>query len=202
MLCICEDTHVYCAVLRGKSETGIFENEAQKKRMLDVVVMVSARMELCVLAYCVLDNELHLLMKGSSYEQMKEGMAQIKELYERMFLNVSVPKRKSVWRPVAIREIPVEWKAVRQCVKLHMMPVKQNIVDRPEDYWWCSYNDYLGRKWLPVTETTIVLSWVDGNRRKALKNFRKQHELKKVRRRMPSVIETDGAGEDDGEVFE
>lgn len=177
MLCICEDTHVYCAVLRGKTESGIFEDETQKKKILDVVVTVSSRTDLPVLAYCILDNELHLIMKGTSYEQMKDGVRQIRTMYQKLFAAQALSGRqRTVWKPVNIREIPVEWKVIRQCVQLHMMPVKQHIVSRPEDYWWCSYNDYLGRKWMPVTETTIVLSWVDGNRRKALRDFRLRHQ--------------------------
>lgn len=183
MLCICEDTHVYCTVLRGNTEPGIFENETQKKWMLDVVVTVSDRMKLSVLSYCILDNELHLMVSGNSYEQMKDAVKLIRELYQKMFFKkVDFMRKKSVWRRVVIQEIPVEWKAIRKCVQMHMMPVKQNLVARPEDYWWCSYNDYLGRKWMPVTETTIVLSWVDGNRRKALKVFRMQHQHPKVKK--------------------
>ena len=86
MLCINEDTHIYCAVLRGKTERSILENEAQKKHMLDVVVTVSDRTDLLVLAYCILDNELHVMMKGSSYEQMRDGMKQIRDLFQKMFL--------------------------------------------------------------------------------------------------------------------
>lgn len=188
MLCICEDTHIYCAVLRGKSESNIFEDETQKKKMLDIVVTVQQQADLQVLAYCVLDNELHLMMKSDTYEQIKEGLKQMKQLYEDQFLSEdSAIRRKTLWKNTAIREITVEWKAVRQCIKFHMMPVKQNLVSRPEDYWWCSYNDYLGRKWLPVTETSILLSWLDGNDRKALKNFRQQHQQKISKRKSPSI---------------
>lgn len=180
MLCICGDTHIYCAVLRGKTDANIFEEEVQKKWMLDIVATVSCQSDLPVLAYCILDNEIHLIMKSSSYDQMKAGVTHIRKLYEKLcFEGTLSGRRSSMWGTTSIREIPVEWKVIRKCVSLHMMPVKRELVARPEDYWWCSYNDYLGRKWLPVTETTILLSWMDDNRRKAVKTFRLKHRLKK-----------------------
>ncbi len=176
MLCICENVHVYSTVLRGKPEVSLFEDETCKKKMLDVVAAVQRGSELQVMAYCVLDNEVHLMVKGENYHQAKEGLTQMKKGYEQvLFPEGKRSDRCSLWKSSPIREIPVEWKAIRQCIRLHMLPVKHHLVSRPEDYWWCSYNDYLGRKWLPLTDTEILLSWVDGNHRKAVKDFRKKH---------------------------
>lgn len=176
MICICENVHVYSTVLRGKPNVSLFENEAYKKKMLDVVAEVQKVSELRVMAYCVLDNEVHLMVKGENYRQAKEGLDRMKKGFEQvLFPEGKRTCRYSLWKNSLIREIPVEWKAIQQCIRLHMLPVKHHLVSRPEDYWWCSYSDYLGREWMSLTDTEILLSWVDGNQRKAVKDFRKKH---------------------------
>lgn len=176
MLCICENVHVYSTVLRGKPEVRLFENEICKKKMLDVVAAVRRGSKLRVMAYCVLDNEIHLMVEGENYQQAKEGLTLMKKGYEQvLFAEGKQSAGIRLWKSSPIREIPVEWKAIRQCIRLHMLPIKYHLVTRPEDYWWCSYNDYLGREWLPLTDTEILLSWVDGDPGKARKDFRRKH---------------------------
>lgn len=179
MLRICEDTHIYCAVLRGKSKKHIFEEEIQKKKMLDVVVNLRGTMGFRTLAYCVLDNEIHLMLEGKALEDIQQCLVRMQEQYEKAYFGLIKGEKGTLWRSSVIREIPVEWRAVRCCIRLHTLPVEKELVSRPEDYWWCSYNDYLGRKWLGLAEPDIILSWIDGDIRKAARVFRQKHQQKK-----------------------
>lgn len=179
MLRICEDTHVYCAILRGKSKKHIFEEEIQKKKMLDVVVNIQSSMGFRILAYCILDDEMHLILENGDMDNILSGIAKIQEQYEANCPGRIKMGQGKLWRNYIIREISVEWRAVRCCIGIHVLPVKRKLVSRPEDYWWCSYRDYMGRKWLNLTDTEILLSWIDGDVRKATKIFKAQHQKKK-----------------------
>ncbi len=180
MLRICEDTHVYCAVLRGKSGKHIFEEEIQKKKMLDVVVQLQRTMDFQTLAYCVLDNELHLMLQGETMAGVQRCLTNIQEQYTYLWHEQSRKRKEKLWRNSIVREIYVEWRAVRCCIRLHTLPVNRQLVGKPEDYWWCSYQDYLGRQWIALADTGVLLSWIDGDIRKAAKIFKQQHQLPKI----------------------
>lgn len=61
------DTQLCYAVLRGKSKEQLFEEEIQKMKLLNVAAYVRKGMDINVLAYCVLDNELHLILRLNDY---------------------------------------------------------------------------------------------------------------------------------------
>lgn len=194
-----EDTHICYAILRGKSNQQLFEEEAQKMKILDVAANIRKNMEVQVLAYCVLDNELHLVIRTEKQQDADRFLNKIVQEYEaRCFPNMDElsvtgnavhegfpymdqtrPARH--FRKNTMRELKDMKAALRCCLKLHLMPVRRGIVASPEDYWWCSYSDYMGRAWLPVTTTWPILGEFDENPGKAVKLIKRQHirELEK-----------------------
>lgn len=199
-----EEMKTCYAVLRGKSNQQLFEEESQKMRILDVASKVRESMGMQVLAYCVLDNELHLLLQLTGGQSADEFLDAIARCYEEYCLpddkslrvdylseqnrfpdvNSSVGERgffyhtgKKIrhFRKNAIKEFDSAKMALRYCLKLHMLPVRQGIVEDPQDYWWCSYLDYMGRQWLPVADPSAILSKFSANPKLAMKLVRQRH---------------------------
>lgn len=204
------DTQLCYAVLRGKSKEQLFEEEIQKMKLLNVAAYVRKGMDINVLAYCVLDNELHLILRLKDGQSAGDFLDSIARRYEEVCLpapalrvdylpgqtrfpdvNSSVneqgffydtEKKIQHFRKSTVRVLKGAGAALRGCLKLHMLPVRQGIVADPEDYWWCSYLDYMGRQWLPVADTSEVLSGFAGSPRQVEKSIRQYHrrELEKI----------------------
>lgn len=207
-----ENTHICHAVLRGKSNLQLFEEEIQKMKILDAAANVRAEMQIQVLAYCVLDNELHLILQLGERQSAEAFLDAIARKYEATcFKQNHVPLRvdylsdqnqfpdvnSSVHEQGVLYNVDTAIRHFRKhvvkmmqdtaeplecCLKLHMLPVRKGIVRNPEDYWWCSYLDYMGRQWLPVTDTSCVLSQLGDNPRQSagIVRYRHQKALKKL----------------------
>ncbi len=197
------DTQIYYAVLRGKSNRQLFEEEIQKMKILDAVVRVKEKMDLRILAYCVLDHAIHLLVRADK-TVLEDFLKQTEESYEQdcaqeAFLRIDCLSDRKTFPQVnsSVREQGIlygakepvrsfgksEWKeikdpeaALRCMLNLHLMPVRRGIVRRPADYWWCSYPDYTGRQWMPIASPSEMLSKFSDHPREAVRLFQKRHQ--------------------------
>ncbi len=199
-----DDAKTCYAVLRGKTKEHLFEEEIQKMKLLDVTARVRISMDIHIVAYCVLDNELHLVLLLQDGQSADEFLDNIARSYEENCLEDGGPlrvdylaaqnqfpdvnssvsehgffyntgKKISHFRKNTIKELNDKKAAVHYCLKMHMLPVKQGIVEEPQDYWWCSYLDYMGRKWLPVADTEQILSKFSSDPKQAIKLIRQRH---------------------------
>lgn len=168
---ICENTHVSYAILRGKINKRLFEDEIQKKKFLDVVVNVREEKDVPVLAYCVLDNEAYLILGEGKREKIRRFLDKIKEQYHGQQTAEGDP-----WGKSTVKEITMEQAVNIYCIRLHTLALVRELVTRPEDYWWCSYRDYLGREWINLPQKEQILSYLAEDSGKAMRLFRRQHE--------------------------
>ncbi len=169
-----EEMQVCYVELRGKCNQQLFETEIQKMKMLNITVMCRDDAGVHVLAYCVLDNEIHLLIRTQNDVQTRHFIEKAIAEYETDVLKTVTGQ--TVFRKPVIHRLSGENQIKRYCVRVHLFPVGLGIVDRPEDYWWCSYRDYLGRRWLPLASVGYLLSKMDGDPRKAMRQIRRLHQ--------------------------
>lgn len=202
-----EGKQICYAILRGKSNQQLFETEIQKMKLLDAAAGIQQDMEtqIQVVAYCVMDNEMHLLMQTAGEQSVENYLDHLARRYEetcipedgnalridylpdtRKFPNVNssvheqgilygTNRKISHFRKHTMHMLKDMKAVLRYCLKLHMLPVKEQIVSSPEDYWWCSYPDYLGRQWLPLADTTELLGQLGENEKQAQKIMRQKH---------------------------
>lgn len=202
-----EGTQICYAILRGKANQQLFEEEIQKMKVLDVAASIRKDMEpeIQVLAYCVLDNELHLVLHAAGEQAAEKYLDKVTKRYEETCISENdamlridylpntnhfpqvnssvheqgimygINRKATHFRKSTMHVLKDMKSALRYCMKLHMMPVKEQIVSVPEDYWWCSYPDYLGRSWLPLVSTEELLGELDVSEKQAQRIIRKKH---------------------------
>ncbi|MDO5538937.1 MAG: hypothetical protein Q4F83_02525 [Eubacteriales bacterium] len=171
---ICENTQICYAVLRGKSNLYIWGNEIQKKKMLDAAKKSQEEMQVQILAYCVLNNEMHLLVLASQ-EETEEFIDKTKKCYLELIAEVYQIKKSVIFRKDIIKILNGAEAAERYSIKLHLLPVDYGIVMQAKDYWWCSYSDYMGRKWIGLADVDWLLCQYDQKRNRAVSIMRKKH---------------------------
>lgn len=180
---ICEDTQICHAILRGKSNLHLFEEEIQKMKILDAAEKSKREQQTQVLAYCVLDNEVHLLVRTRVTGETESFLEQIRNRYQTALPEDSGTKGKSIFKKDSFNEVKNIESAAQCARKLHLLPVKCKVTERPEDYWWSSYTDYMGRKWIGLADTGELLHRYGQDARKAAASMRRDYQKYLIEKR-------------------
>ncbi|RQD76946.1 MAG: transposase, partial [Candidatus Syntrophonatronum acetioxidans] len=138
-------TGIYHVMLRGIDKRDIFLTQNDNKKFLHYIELAKEKSEIFLLAYCLMSNHVHMLLKegkeeiGNFIRRVAVGYAQY---YNRnhgrtghLFQNryQSEPVNDDKYLLVVFRYI-------------HQNPLKAGIVKNIGDYKWSSYNDYLNNK--------------------------------------------------------
>lgn len=114
--------------------------------------------QITLIAYCLMPNHFHLLMKQSTKDAISKLMKQLLNAYTFYF-------NKKYQRTGAIFE--GRYKAARITSDnlllhvtryIHLNPVVVNLADKPENYKWSSHKDYLDKN-PTITNSKIILSY-------------------------------------------
>ncbi len=135
-------TGIYHVMLRGIDKRDIFLTQKDYKKFLHYIELAKGKSEISILAYCLMTNHVHMLIKegkeeiGDSIRRIAVGYAQYHNRnHERtghLFQNryQSEPVNDDRYLFIVLRYI-------------HQNPLKAGIAKNIRDYQWSSYNDYL-----------------------------------------------------------
>lgn len=108
-------------------------------------------------AFCLMPNHFHLLIEQNSDTQVSKLISKLCTSYA-MYLN---KKHKRVghvfqdqFKAVLIEnDSQLMWTSAY----IHMNPVKDKLVKKPENYKWSSYNDFASERNLPIINKGFLL---------------------------------------------
>lgn len=134
-------TGIYHVMLRGIDKRDIFLDDEDKEKFIKVLIKAKESGKFKIYGYCLMNNHLHVLIKedeelGTSIKRMTVGyVSWHNNKYERtghLFQNryKSEPVETEDYLITVLRYI-------------HQNPVKAGITNKPEDYKWSSYGQYL-----------------------------------------------------------
>lgn len=151
------ESGIYHLMMRGINRQRIFEDEGDSARFLEVLAHYK---EICgyeLLGYCLMGNHVHILMKVGA-EPLPTVMRRIASKYVYWY-NVKYERVGHLFQE-RFKSEPVEDDAYLMTVLryIHRNPVKAGLCEKPEDYGFSSYGDYLGRA--GIVDTGFVLSMV------------------------------------------
>ncbi len=97
-----------------------------------------------IIAYCIMPTHLHILLKQLKPNGISIYMSNVLNSYTRYFNNKN-KRRGPLWQS---RFKSVMIKSDEQILHLtryiHLNPVAEGLVDRPEEWLFSSYNEYIG----------------------------------------------------------
>ena len=114
-------------------------------------------------AFCLMPNHFHLLIEQTGDISVSKLISQICTSYS-MYINKKYKRVGHVFqdkfKAVLIENNPqLMWISAY----IHMNPVKSKLVKHPSDYKWSSYNDFLGKRNLPILYTNFLISNFNSN---------------------------------------
>ena len=134
-------TGIYHVMLKGIDDRNIFLEEGDRKKFLMQLLQAQKKSEFQLLAYCLMDNHIHLLMEevddlGTTMKRITVGYA--------LWHNHQYGRKGHLFQNRYNSE-PVEDDAYLVTVAryIHQNPVKAGLVKKADRYPWSSHRHYL-----------------------------------------------------------
>jgi len=134
-------TGVYHIMLRGIDKRNIFLHDDDKMIFMKKLLKAKENVNFGLYGYCLMDNHIHLLIHES--EEIGVSIKRITVGYV-LWHNNRYGRVGHLFQNRYLSE-PVESEGylVHVLRYIHQNPLKANMVKKPEDYPWSSYNDYI-----------------------------------------------------------
>ena len=151
-------TGIYHIMLRGINQQQIFEDAEDYNRFLDVVKDCKEICEFELYAYCLMGNHVHLLI-----HEHKESIEQIVKRIGSRFVywyNVKYQRKGHLFQD-RFKSEPVEDQRYFSTVLvyIHQNPLKAGLCEKPGEYPYSSYNEYVKIPY--VVDTSFVFGYWD-----------------------------------------
>ncbi len=141
----------YHVTSRGNERKSVFKSKRDREKFLEYLETASLRYGAVIHAYCLMDNHYHILLETPS-GNLSQIMRHINGAYTTYF-NVKRVRSGHLFQG-RFKAILVDMDEYAKELSryIHLNPVRAKMVEKPEDYQWSSYQDYIGsrkpNKWL------------------------------------------------------
>lgn len=151
-------TDIYHVMQRGVGKQIVFEDDADCRFYLNRLFELKNEMNFEILAYCLMYNHTHLLIKADK-ETLSSMMQRLGTSYA-MYFNVKYERVGHLFQGRFLSQVVQDDKYLRTCIRyIHNNPVAAGI-STLEMYPWSSYNEYLIDK--GICERKYLYSCIGG----------------------------------------
>lgn len=136
-------------MVQGLNKEYIFNENYYKDKYINLIREYMKKYNIIVLSYCIMDNHAHLLIYTEQINQLSMFMQNINSKFA-LYYNKDITRVGYVFRGRYNSQYINNKEYLLNCLNyIHMNPVNANMIKKPEEYKYSTYNDYL-------TKTGIV----------------------------------------------
>lgn len=160
----------YHVIMRGNERKAIFNCDEDRFRFIDILRRARVKLGFVLHAYCLMTNHVHLLI-GDNGNDISKIMHFINSSYALYFNHVNQRCGhlfQDRFNSEVVRDDDYLLEASRY---IHNNPVKAKMVKQPEQYFWSSFNDYLGLHKNPVADCMFILDLFSPDRLAAVEAY-------------------------------
>lgn len=147
------DSNIFHIMSQGIDKEYIFEKSQDKRKYVKLLNENYHKYNIEIIAYCIMGNHVHLLIKSDKIENMSNFMHQINMKYA-LYYNKNRNRVGYVFRSrFKSEEINTE-KYLINCIHyIHKNPIKAHICNKESEYLYSSYNykikenEMIDKKW-------------------------------------------------------
>ena len=134
------NSNIFHIMSQGISKEYIFEKGQDKRKYRKLLSENYNKYDIEIIAYCIMGNHVHLLIKSNKIENISNFMHQINMKYA-LYYNKNRNRVGYVFRSrFKSQEINTE-KYLINCIHyIHNNPIKAHICDEKSEYLYSSYN--------------------------------------------------------------
>ena len=142
----CMDGNYFHIMIQGHNKAYIFSKKKYKNKIKEIIFKKTKGLNIGILAYCIMDNHLHLILKIARISDLSKYMAKVNTSYAKYYNhinNIVGYVFRDRYRAEGIYSI----NQLINCIKyIHENPVKAHIVPSAKDYYYSSIHDYENNK--------------------------------------------------------
>ena len=170
------ETGIYHVVLRGINKQTIFDDAEDHKVFLQTLDQYKQKSGYKLLAYCLMGNHVHLLMKTEN-ESLGQCFKRIGASYVYWY-NMKYYRVGHLFQDRYKSEAVETDNYLKGVIRyIHRNPIKAGMVTRLEDYPWSSYRDYLGLSDEHHVDRDFILKLFNEDRAQAVADFKAFNEI-------------------------
>ena len=150
-------TSFFHVMTQGINKSYIFEKEQEIKYYIDTIYKIKNKYDIKIIAYCIMNNHAHLLVKVKNIEDLSGFMHNLNTQYA-IFYNKINNRVGYVFRDRYKSQGIFNEKQLYNCISyIFYNPVKAGICKTPEEY---PYSNYKESKF-DITETQVEEDFID-----------------------------------------
>ena len=150
--------HIYN---RGAGQLPIIREERNYTYMLRLLGKVSRECEVSVIAYCLLPNHYHWLVRQDGRIPAGKVPARVFGSYSQSFNRVYNRTGTLCEGPFKAKEVDAEAYLMHLCRYIHLNPVKHRLVDAPQDWPHSNYLEWIGLRSSALFDKKVLLDAFD-----------------------------------------
>lgn len=132
-------TPFFHIMVQGINRENIFNCERDIERFFRIIGETKEKIDIIILAYCIMSNHAHLLIYEEDVEKMSKFMHLVNLNYAK-FYNYKYDRVGYVFRDRYKMQLISSEKHLYTCIRyIHNNPVKANICSHPKEYKYSSY---------------------------------------------------------------
>ncbi len=142
---------IHHIVVRGNNSKDIFYNDNDRIKYLQLLHTYKKRYHFIILAYCFMDNHVHLLVKQKLLN-LSDFMGGIQQSYTQYF-NTKYKESGHVFEQ-RFKSYPCSDEAyyISLIAYIHNNPKKAKLVENLDDYVWSSHNAIMGNTYCDICD--------------------------------------------------
>ena len=167
-------TGYYHIIMRGDNRNRIFQKKQYKLDFMEMLEEQENEGTIEMAAWCIMDNHVHLVLKAE-LDQLSLAMKKINvkfamryNLNEKMIGHVFQDRFKS-------QAIETDEYLLQVIRYVHNNPIKARIIEKPGDYKWSSYSQYINNE---ITSKRRQFKFVLGLFNNSIDEFKAFHMVK------------------------
>jgi putative transposase len=147
-------------IQRGNRRQKVFFSDSDKNLYLRLLQQNGERFGISYLAYCLMDNHVHLIAVPKHPDSFAKGMGEAHRKYT-CLINIRMNWKGYLWQGRYI-SYPLDEKHLYTAVRyVEQNPVRSGLVNRAEDYPWSSAKFHIQRQENPLLSDSYLLKEID-----------------------------------------
>ena len=146
----------YHVMNRGARKQVTFQDDSDRKDFLSLLKAIHHRYQIEIHAYCLMGNHYHLMVR-IKLPNLSQAMRHLNGVYTQRYNkrhNIDGPLFRGRYKAILV---DAEDYLLRLSRYIHLNPVSDGFVNKPEDYPWSSYRYFTVQpsnpSWLNIDET-------------------------------------------------
>ncbi|MGQ9600792.1 MAG: transposase [Anaerolineae bacterium] len=151
--------HSYHVYNRGADRGAIFRTPDNYLFLLRRVKKYAARFEISVIAYCLMTNHYHFLLRQNGPHPLSAFVQAVFNSYTKAFNKMF--GRSGTLFEGPFRAIPVEQDGylTHLCRYIHRNPVEPGLVEHPAQWPFSNYREWVGERNGTLVDGALVREW-------------------------------------------